>query len=190
MRDARHPVSLVAPVVAPNTGNRGQSVSFSVISSGKSDERSPQHGSEENHVNPSEKALSAGFANKAFRVEARGRQLNSYVAGSVKGAWKTMFPDSYPGSRLKGGPIQLVAKNDSHSFSPGLVPRFNFGLSSFHRHPSIRSKFWSRHQRLLRRERHLVNSRRGPLVADWLPAKACHPEASPSKSPGASWPSQ
>jgi hypothetical protein len=33
---------------------------------------------DESRGKPSEKALSAGFANKAFRVEARGRQLNYF----------------------------------------------------------------------------------------------------------------
>ncbi len=64
--------SFVAPVVAPNSGERGQSVSFPVIASGNTDERAVRRGSEENPLKPSEKASSAGFANKAFRVERKG----------------------------------------------------------------------------------------------------------------------
>ncbi len=74
--DIRHPVSLVAPVVAPNSGKRGQSVSLVVHASDDADERPAQRVSDENPVKPSKKALSAGFANKALTVEARGRQLN------------------------------------------------------------------------------------------------------------------
>ncbi len=61
-----------APEFAPNAGKTGQSVSLAVISSGKTDQPTSQQGSEEIPVKPSEKALSAGSANKAFRVERKG----------------------------------------------------------------------------------------------------------------------
>ena len=38
---------------------------------------------------------------------------------------------------MRCGPIQLVANDDSHSFSTGWKPMSNFELSSFHRHPSF-----------------------------------------------------
>ncbi len=57
--------SFVAPVVAPNTGKRGQTVSFAVISSSAGDERPASAASDENPVKSSKKALSAGIAGKA-----------------------------------------------------------------------------------------------------------------------------
>lgn len=64
--------SFVAPVVAPNSGERGQSVSFPVIASAEADERDSRTAKNENPMKPSKKTLSAGFANKAFRVEGTG----------------------------------------------------------------------------------------------------------------------
>ena len=68
----RHPVSLFAPAFAPNIGQRGQSVSFAVISSGDADEEASPSASDENLTMPSEKALPAVFAGKASDVGATG----------------------------------------------------------------------------------------------------------------------
>ena len=63
-----------APNNAPTTGFRGHIGSIAVISSGNADQRPTRQPNAENPVKSNEKALFAGFANKAFRVEARGRQ--------------------------------------------------------------------------------------------------------------------
>ena len=78
MPSLRHPVSLVAPPVAPNSGKRGQTVSFAVISSDVGDERVTQQGIIENHYDSSEKASPAVFASKAFKVGTTGRLLNFF----------------------------------------------------------------------------------------------------------------
>ena len=70
--DSRHAVTKFAPAFAPNSGKRGQTVSFAVISSADGDERMPRRVKRENSMKPSEKALFAGFANKAFRMETTG----------------------------------------------------------------------------------------------------------------------
>jgi len=72
MPSPRHPVSLVAPDVAPNSGKRGQTVSFAVISSDVDDERATQSASAENITMPSEKASPAVFASKALKVGMTG----------------------------------------------------------------------------------------------------------------------
>jgi len=65
--------SFVAPPVAPNSGKRGQSVSFAVISSDDADERTPRRATLANRMKPSKKkALPAVFAGKAFDVEDNG----------------------------------------------------------------------------------------------------------------------
>ncbi len=66
MLDARHPVSLVAPVVAPNIGKRGQSVSFAVHASDDADKPLSRTASDESRGKPSEKALSAGLRTRLF----------------------------------------------------------------------------------------------------------------------------
>ena len=58
--------------VAPNVGERGQIVSFAVISSNVDDERTTQSASDENITMPSEKALPAVSANKASRIGMTG----------------------------------------------------------------------------------------------------------------------
>ena len=70
--DARHAVTKFAPAFAPNIGQRGQSVSFAVISSGDADEEAAPSASDENLTMPSEKALPAVFAGKASDVGATG----------------------------------------------------------------------------------------------------------------------
>ncbi len=70
--DARHAVTKFAPAFAPNIGQRGQSVSFAVISSGDADEPVTSRVTHANPMKPSKKALSAVFADKAFRVEDSG----------------------------------------------------------------------------------------------------------------------
>ena len=61
-----------APAFAPNSGKRGQTVAFAVISSDNDDERVARRAAHENRRKPSKKALSAVFADKAFRVEDSG----------------------------------------------------------------------------------------------------------------------
>ena len=61
-------------------------------------------------------------------AEATGRLLNSYVAGFGKGAWRvTMFPDSYPGSRL-----------EMRSHSTGCERRLPFFLTGLQAHVQSR----------------------------------------------------
>jgi integrase len=64
--------SFVAPDVAPTLGNSGQSVSFAVISSDVADERASRRVTHENPSETNKKALSAVFADKAFKVEDNG----------------------------------------------------------------------------------------------------------------------
>ena len=64
--DARHAVTKFAPVVAPNIGQRGQSVSFAVISSDDADESVTSRVTHANPMKPSKKALSAVFAGQGF----------------------------------------------------------------------------------------------------------------------------
>ena len=64
--------SFVAPDVAPAVGNRGQSMSFAVISSDNADERKTRLATPVNRMKPSKKALPAVFAVKAFDVEDNG----------------------------------------------------------------------------------------------------------------------
>ena len=70
--DSRHPVTKFAPAFAPNSGQRGESVSFAVISSDDGDERTTRRATHANRRKPSEKALPAVFASKAYRVETTG----------------------------------------------------------------------------------------------------------------------
>ncbi len=65
LADSRHAVRKLAPAFAPNTGERGQSVSFPVISSVDADERPTPPVSDETPGEPSEKALPAAIAGKA-----------------------------------------------------------------------------------------------------------------------------
>ncbi len=65
-------VSEFAPAFAPNSGKRGQTVSFAVISSDVDDERPTPSASDENITMPSEKALPAVFASKASDVGMTG----------------------------------------------------------------------------------------------------------------------
>ncbi len=66
------PSSQFAPAFAPNSGKRGQSVSFAVISSDVDDERPTQSASDENITMPSEKASPAVFGGKALKVGMTG----------------------------------------------------------------------------------------------------------------------
>ena len=68
----RHPVSLVAPPVAPNSGKWGQTVSFAVISSDVDDERATSRVTHENPCETSEKASPAVFASKALKIGMTG----------------------------------------------------------------------------------------------------------------------
>ncbi len=70
--DSRHAVAKFAPAFAPNIGQRGQSVSFAVISSDDADEEATPSASDENLTMPSEKALPAVSAGKASDVGATG----------------------------------------------------------------------------------------------------------------------
>ena len=69
------PSSQFAPAFTPNSGKRGQTVSFAVISSADGDERVTRRATQENPNDSSEKALPAVFANKAFSVERRRIEL-------------------------------------------------------------------------------------------------------------------
>ena len=72
---------LVAPVVAPNIGQRGQSVSFAVISSGDADEPVASRVTHANPMKPSKKALSAVFADKALKVSPAGVEPATFGFG-------------------------------------------------------------------------------------------------------------
>ena len=69
--DARRP-NLVAPTVAPDSDFWGHSGSFAVLPSENDEGRVTRTASHANRTKPSEKALFAGFANKAFQVERKG----------------------------------------------------------------------------------------------------------------------
>ena len=73
--------SFVAPPVAPNSGKRGQSVSFAVISSELADERTPNRATLENPCESSEKALPAVFASKALEVSPARVELATFGFG-------------------------------------------------------------------------------------------------------------
>ena len=64
--------SQLVPMLVPNSGKAGQTVSFVVHSSTDAYDSSSKRLTNENPMKPSEKALSAVFANKAFQVERRG----------------------------------------------------------------------------------------------------------------------
>ena len=64
--------SFVAPPVAPNVGERGQTVSFAVISSDIDDERMATTATNKNHYDSSKKASPAVFAGEASDVGATG----------------------------------------------------------------------------------------------------------------------
>ena len=66
------PPDLVAATVAVATGFRGHSESFPVIASENADRRMTRNANDETLAKSSEKALFAGFANKAFPVERKG----------------------------------------------------------------------------------------------------------------------
>jgi integrase len=72
LAESRHAVTKFAPAFAPNSGKRGQAVSFAVISSDDDDERTARRANNENRLKPSKKALPAVFASKAYRVETTG----------------------------------------------------------------------------------------------------------------------
>ncbi len=61
-----------SPNNSPATDFRGHSRPFPVITSGNADQRTKRQPNAENPVKSNEKALFAGFANKAFRVERKG----------------------------------------------------------------------------------------------------------------------
>ena len=107
MPSLRHPVSLVAPPVAPNIGQRGQSVSFAVISSDDADERMARRATHENHMDQSKKALPAVIASKALQTRSTGLE----PAASSVTSWRSN---------------QLI-------YDPSLVPArfFEFSHSSF-----------------------------------------------------------
>ena len=61
-----------SPNNSPATDFRSHSGSFPVVASGNDDRRTMRQANDENPRKTSEKALFAGFANKAFRVERKG----------------------------------------------------------------------------------------------------------------------
>ena len=63
----RHSVNSVAPDVAPNIGQRGQTVSFGVHSSAETDETNERGANHTNPKKPSKKASPAEFADKASK---------------------------------------------------------------------------------------------------------------------------
>jgi len=73
--------SSLAPAFAPNSGKRGQSVSFAVISSELSDERTPNRATHENPCESSEKALPTVFASKALEVSPARVELATFGFG-------------------------------------------------------------------------------------------------------------
>ena len=77
----RHPVNSVAPVVAPNSGKRGQTVSFAVISSDVDDERMTRRATHDNPMISSKKASPAVFASKALEVSPRGLEPLTFGFG-------------------------------------------------------------------------------------------------------------
>ena len=72
---------LVAPVVAPNIGQRGQSVSSATIASGDADEPVASRVTHANPMKPSKKALSAVFADKALKVSPAGVEPATFGFG-------------------------------------------------------------------------------------------------------------
>jgi integrase len=62
----------LAPMLAPNSGQMGQTVSLRVISSENDDESSTRQATAGSPPKPSKKALSTVFVNKALRVERKG----------------------------------------------------------------------------------------------------------------------
>ena len=81
MPSLRHPVSLVAPPVAPNSGKPGQIVSFAVISSDVADERTARRATHENPYDSSKKASPAVFAGEALEVSPRGLEPLTFGFG-------------------------------------------------------------------------------------------------------------
>ena len=79
--DARHAVTKFAPAFAPNIGQRGQTVSFAVISSGDADEPVASRVTHANPMKPSKKALSAVFADKALKVSPAGVEPATFGFG-------------------------------------------------------------------------------------------------------------
>ncbi len=76
--------SFVAPDVAPEVGERGQSVSFTVYASGIANGTARGDASDENSVKPKKKASFAGFANEAVR--RGGRDSNPQPPDRQSGA--------------------------------------------------------------------------------------------------------
>ena len=107
MPDARHSVMKFAPAFAPNVGERGQTVSFAVISSDDADERMARTATHENHMDQSKKALPAVIASKALQTRSTGLE----PAASSVTSWRSN---------------QLI-------YDPSLVPArfFEFSHSSF-----------------------------------------------------------
>ena len=65
-------LSTDSPNNSPDAGKTRHLGSFAVIASGNADRRTTRKANAENPAKPSEKALFAGFANKAFSVERKG----------------------------------------------------------------------------------------------------------------------
>ena len=85
MPDARHSVRKFAPAFAPNVGERGQTVSFAVISSDDADERMARTATHENRMDQSKKALPAVFASKASETRSTGLE----PAASSVTSWRS-----------------------------------------------------------------------------------------------------
>ena len=64
--DSRHAVNSVAPDVAPNIGQPGQTVSFAAISSDNVDERIARRAMHENRRKPSKKSLARCVCGQGF----------------------------------------------------------------------------------------------------------------------------
>src|SRR5271170_73822 len=86
--------------------------------------------------------------------------------------WMTMVPDSYPSCRLLGGPIQLVTKNDAHSFSPGFNAHVQYRAVVVPS-ASVISSFIDR--------RIFLSCILSSPAGSPANANSCHPEASPSR---------
>ncbi len=94
--DSRQAVNSVAPVVAPNTGKRGQSVSFPVISSADGDEKKTRRVTLDKRLFSKGKALFAGAANRAsVRYPREGSNLqpsaSEIESGYLPNAHKPLF---------------------------------------------------------------------------------------------------
>ena len=83
-----------APAFAPNSGKRGQTVSFTVISLDLADERTPNRSTLENPYESSEKALPAVFASKALKVGMTGFEPATSWSQTRRSSQAELHPES------------------------------------------------------------------------------------------------